>query len=259
VAIPRQLRWLVSTGLIVGALVLLGILAMDQKDVVWAGGKPHCPHCRSDTPMFSTRCPVCREPYDWVEEPHDDSPYCSHCMSPGEQEWLRTKREALEKAHGEDAFVQRVSKATGFDAATAREWLRDLGAGQCGWCGGTGRDLSAPAEPPGRKVCPVCLGAKKCIGCGGDSRVAVGRASASNALERYRLHVGSLSVYLPRERAREELFRENELLLRRALGTVEAAEAIYWPLYREGGATPKVAVGVARSRVDDLLDALVND
>ncbi len=250
-AIPRQLRWLVATGLILGALVLLALLAMDQKDSVWADGKPHCPHCRTETPYYGNRCPTCREPFDWAEEPEEEAPYCVECLSPGEDAWLRDRQKALSDA----AAVQRVAGVLHLDAAAATEWLRELGPGQCGWCGGSGRDLAAPATAP--KPCPVCLGAKKCIACGGDRRVAVGRHAAGIALDHYRLRITSLAGFIAPARAREELWKENEAFLHRHVGTREASDLLFVPGFRAG--EPLRAAHEGRDRVEVVAKALRSD
>ena len=134
-AIPRSLWWLLVTGFIVLALVGLSMLALDKPNAVWADGVPHCPHCRHEVPFYAHRCQTCREEFDWVATPDEDSPVCDACLTEAEAEILRSRVAAL----GADATA-RVATALEIPPRSAGEWLNAIKPGACGWwpraCGG---------------------------------------------------------------------------------------------------------------------------
>ncbi len=252
-AIPRSMGWLVVTGGIVLALVGLSFLALDKPNVVWSVGRASCPHCRTAVPAYARRCPTCREEFDWVVAPDEESPWCEQCLSPGEDEALRLRRKAL----GEEVATQRIASALSIPAASAAEWLHGVGRGQCGWCGGSGKDLSAPATEA--SPCPVCFGEKRCIACDGDRRVRVGLEASHAELERYRAAAAVLTTpSTPLDLARAEVGKGNEGFLRRHSGTIEAAELWFPPLFLggdSGGTSPRAAT-MARLRLQNALNAL---
>lgn len=252
-AIPRSMGWLVVTGGIVLALVGLSFLALDKQNVVWGMGRASCPHCRTAVPAFAKRCPTCREEFDWVVAPDEESPWCGQCLTPGEDEALRLRRKALT----EEVVVERVAQALAITPAAATAWLHGVGRGQCGWCGGTGQELATAAttEPA---PCSVCFGEKRCIACDGDRRVRVGLEASHAEFARYRAAADVLAApATPIETARSEIKTANEAFLRRYAGTVEAADLWFAPLFLRGNdeATPRAAT-MARQRLGNVLGAL---
>jgi len=252
VAIPRSMGWLVVTGGIVLALVGLSFLALDKPNVVWGMGRASCPHCRTAVPAFAKRCPTCREEFDWVVASDEESPWCAWCLTPGEDEALRLRRKAL----GEEVATQRVAQALSISPAAAATWLHGVGRGQCGWCGGTGKDLGAAATET--VPCPVCFGESRCIACDGDRRVRVGLEASHAEFERYRAAADVLvAPATPTETARSEIKTANEAFLRRYAGAVEAADLWFPPLFLRGNgeASPRAAT-MARQRLGSVLSAL---
>jgi hypothetical protein len=261
VAIPRSMGWLVVTGAIVLVLVGLSMFALDKPDVVWSTGKPHCPQCRTVVPEYSHRCPACREEFDWFPAPDDASPICTHCLTASQDDFVRDRRKAL----GEEKAAQRVADATKLSAAAAALYLKAVGRGQCGWCGGTGLDLDRP--PDEHAACPVCFGERRCIACDGDRRVRVGVEASSIAITRYEEDVQTLKAeYTPAATARTALRQAAETFLRRHAGTIEAERLLFWPRLGEAKAEVHVAlaersraVDVARGRLGAVMDALAAD
>src|SRR5687768_231954 len=132
-------RWWIVLLLLGGMVFGLSALALNRADVVWAAGQPRCPHCRSRVEAFSTRCATCREEYDWTASADEDSPISPYSLSPMEERHLRARIKAL----GDDVAVQRVADALQLPRASVAEYLKQVGSGRCGWCGGTGREPSA--------------------------------------------------------------------------------------------------------------------
>lgn len=251
-AIPRSMGWLVVTGVIVLTLVGLSVFALDRPDAVWTEGKPACPHCRTDVPHFAHRCPTCREEFDWVVTPDEAQPLCTHCLSPGQEDWVRERKRAL----GEDAAVERVAKTFSVTPAAAAEYLGVVGRGQCGACGGTGLDVTA--EGAEILACPVCFGGQRCVACGGDRRVVLGDEPAHGAIQRYRAVVRGVDLaHTPLVAARRELKDAAALFLRRHRGTSGVAELLHWPAFvPASGQPPRRALTEADERLSALLRAL---
>ena len=265
-AIPRSLWWLLVTGFIVLALVGLSMLALDKPNAVWAEGLPHCPHCRHEVALYSHRCPTCREEFDWVATPEDDSPLCGACLLESEAEVLKARVAAL----GPDATA-RVAAALEISSQAAGEWLGAIKPGACGWCGGTGRDLS-PAAAAGTAVCPACFGEKDCVVCAGDRKVRLGVEAADRDVRRAHLRWNALSAADGEDGMRRELRVDEERLVKRHSGTIEIGRLPFWPrAHLEAfaqGALPAVAgesaariagasiASAARGRISDALSAL---
>jgi hypothetical protein len=265
-AIPRSLWWLLVTGFIVLTLVGLSMLALDKANAVWTEGVPHCPHCRHEVPYYAHRCQTCREEFDWVATPEEDSPVCEACLLDAEAEILHARVAAL----GPEA-QKRVAEALEISAPAAGEYLRALKPGACGWCGGTGRDLS-PAAAAGAGACPACFGEKDCVVCAGDRRVRLGNEAAAREVQRARIVWQSLTDADGEEGLRRVLRRDEERLVKRHSGTLEAGLLPFWPETRlrgfatgplpvTSGGRPAVLSGgtiaaAARSRVERALQSL---
>lgn len=262
-AASKSMAWLVVIGAITLALVGLSFVALDKDNVVWRDGRALCPHCRTAVPAGSHRCPTCREEFDWVVPADEDSPVCAYCLSPGEDDLLRERRKAL----GEADAVARVAAATGLSEAGATAYLRAAGRGQCGWCGGSGRDLARADAADA--LCPVCFGAKHCVFCGGDRRVRVGVEAAARDVSRYRGFVDGLAGDLSSPAAtRKEVAGWNEAFLKAHTGEEEAADLLFPESFRplRPGAGPPPAdlspddnrrsSTAARRRASDVVTAL---
>ena len=222
-AIPRSIWWLLVTGFIVLALVGLSMLALDKPNAVWAEGVPHCPHCRHEISLYSHRCPTCREEFDWVPTPDDDSPVCEACLLESEAEILKSRAAAL----GADA-VQRVGEALDVSPQAAAEWLRSIKPGACGWCGGTGHDL-ARTGTAAAAVCPACFGEKDCVVCAGDRKVRLGVEAADRDVRRAQLRWNALSAADGEDGMRRAVRTDEERLIKRHSGTLEAGRLPFWP------------------------------
>jgi hypothetical protein len=245
--IPRSLGWLVVTGAIVAGLVGLSYLALDKANVVWRAGKPACPHCRTAVPDYAHRCPTCREEFDWVVSPEEDSPWCAACVTKPEMERMLTAAKSL----GEAGTAARLSKAFGLPEPAARAWWKAIEPGRCGWCGGTGKDLAATGDAE----CPVCFGGEACIGCDGDLFTRLGSERA--ARDRDRMHRELRMVPPGAERAgywREHRIRAKDYLRRHA-GTAEAMEVAIDPQNRRPH-TAETSAATARARVEAAVRAL---
>lgn len=254
-AAPKSMAWLAVIGTIVLALVGLSFVALDKDNVVWRDGKAICPHCRTAVPFYAKRCPTCREEFDWVTPTDDeDSPVCASCLSPGEDDLLRARKKEL----GDVETAKKVADHLAISEAAAAEYLKAAGRGQCAWCGGSGKDLSALESRDA--VCPVCFGAKRCVFCGGDRRVKIGSEAAGRDISRYRVFVDGLAGDLaPATSARRDLAGRAEAFLKVHAGEREAAELLFAPGYERAGAgvpQPKRASDVAADRVEKLVDAL---
>jgi hypothetical protein len=255
VAAPKSMAWLAVIGTIVLALVGLSFVALDKDNVVWRDGKAICPHCRTAVPFYAKRCPTCREEFDWVTPTDDeDSPVCAYCLSPGEDDLLRARKKEL----GDVETAKKVAAALSITEAAAAEYLKAAGRGQCAWCGGSGKDLSALEARDA--VCPVCFGAKRCAFCGGDRRVKIGSEAAGRDISRYRVFVEGLAGDLaPATSARRDLAGRAEAFLKVHAGEQEAAELLFAPGYERTGAgvpQPKRASDVAADRVEKLVREL---
>ncbi|MGH7162630.1 MAG: hypothetical protein ACREID_04030, partial [Planctomycetota bacterium] len=162
------MKWLAFTGACVAGLVALGILAVDERDVVWEGRAAFCPYCRAPLELYAVSCKECARTLDWASNVEE----CRWCLHPDDaealKEWfdsLGLKRDPLPGALAEFPIA----------------YFEAIEAGACSHCGGLGRVLASGREA----ACPVCRERKRCIACGGDRTVVVGDAAAHRrALER---------------------------------------------------------------------------
>lgn len=250
-AIRPESRWWVVALLLLGLLFGLSALALDKPDVIWTFGSPQCPHCRNDVRPFSTRCSVCREEFDWTVAPDADSPISAWSLSPLEEDQLRARVKAL----GEPEAVRRLGEALGLAPPAVTEYLKQVGSGRCGWCGGTGSDLGRPG-PAAASACPACFGLRQCVGCGGDRRVRLGDEGAARDLARYRQAMLGVGAGLSLEAQRLEASRLGRQFLAQHAGTVEAASIAFAPSWTPGEGRRTSSVEAARSRLDAVLRAL---
>lgn len=238
-------RWWLVTLAILAVLVAISLLAMDRPNVVWSGGTPQCPACRSTVELFSSRCTVCTTPFDWVIADAESCPLCPHDLSALEAEEVHV----LVKRLGDEEATARIATALGATVESARAYLASLGRGRCGWCAGRG---VTPASAEAKEAtCPICGGRGACIGCGGDRRVQLGLQAAAQALRAYRAEVKDLDRGLPADVRRAELTRLARAFLDRHAGSLEAAEVV---VPDNGG--QEVAVVRARARLEAVLAAL---
>jgi hypothetical protein len=247
VGIRPEFRWWILTVIVVAVLLGISALALDRPNVVWQGDSALCPHCRTEVPSYSSRCPTCEERYDWTPVPDETSPRSRWSLSTSEAQFVRERIETL----GPEAAAARAAAALEISPASAALYLEHIGRGRCGWCGGTGRDL---ATEEGDAPCPVCFGRKACIACGGDLRVRVGDEGAHRALTAYRRELDAISVWIPADVQREEARDANQEFLPWHVGTGEASQLVFWPWWPRDKTTP--AVAAARRRLDALLTAL---
>lgn len=248
-AVRPESRWWIVLLVLVGLLLGISALALNRPDVVWSGAQPHCPHCRRTVEPFGTRCPTCREEYDWAVAPDEDSPISRWSLSPLEERHLRARIALL----GKDAAQERVARALELSPAAAAAYLERVGSGRCGWCGGTGRDLGAGSDAKDAG-CPACFGAGACIACGGDHRVRLGDATAARDMERYLQAVAALGPGVDPEEQRAEVRSLGRAFLGAHTGTAEAARILFAPLWAPD--RPVRTVEACRSRLDAVLQAL---
>lgn len=256
--IPVRSRWWMLSLLIVSTLLLISALALDRPNVVWEAHRAHCPHCREEVRDFSRRCAHCRGEFDWVVAGEEQSPLSADSLSVLESEWVhdRVAELGLEPAAG------RVAEVTGISAEAAAEYVQSITRGDCGWCGGTKRDLALDKTVK-IAVCPCCFGTGDSVACGGDRRVRIGDPTSRRAFLAYDEALQDLlrSEAAGARRAKEARRLAEEFLALHA-GTAEAGRVLYWgdiaaPESSGGPAVPaRTASRVARSRLDLVLKAL---
>jgi hypothetical protein len=241
--------WAVVICSVLVALALLSFLALDKPNVVWVSGAPHCPQCRTQVAPYAIRCPACREPFDWVTAREEDSPHCTHCLTAAEDEGLRARRQTV----GDETAAELVAGLLHLPAPAAKEYLLAVGRGQCGWCGGTGRDLAAAERVP----CLACSGSGRCAACDGDRRVRVGLEAAGVEIDRYKqLAMTLFGEGTPVPAARLVLGEANADFLRRFAGTSEVAQLYFPPEFRAGTPPAPYLVAATRGRLESVLRKL---
>lgn len=252
--IPAQSRWWVLTLAVIGILVLISMLALDRPNVIWLGDEPQCPHCRHDVQPYSHRCADCGGEFDWFTPGEDEGPISSASLSAQEAEWVRDRVKAL----GPEEAARRVAEATDLSAEAAAEYLASVGRGDCGWCGGTRRDLSAGAKPD--DVCPGCFGGGNSVACGGDRRVRIGDERAARALVVYKRELADLlASHVPVAVKHTEGRRLAREFLSAHEGTREAESILFWPrvpVGQEAVAVGEAIVWKGRERLNAILQAL---
>lgn len=252
-AIPAASRWWIATLVIVGLLLAISALALDRPNVVWDAHKPHCPSCRKGVEMHSSRCAACGGDFDWVVSTGEQSPLSRNSLSVLEVEWLRERVATL----GAETAARHVAASTELSSEAALQYLA-VGHGNCGWCGGTRKDLSA-ADLEEADACPMCLGTGQSIDSGGDRRVTLGNWAAERAIQAYEADMYALlRTSLPAATVQEEARRLSESFLRRFVGTRQAARVYFWPHVKPGAGRQDEnrAVRVGRKRLTDVISAL---
>jgi hypothetical protein len=201
------MKWLAFTAACVAALIALGILAVDERDVVWEGRQAVCPYCRAELPDYAVACKECRRTFDWSpgREP------CTWCLGAEDVRLLREEFEQLE-------LDKETEPLPGALAEFPIAYFRAFGAGKCSFCGGIGKVTRDEEELD----CPVCFGDGNCIACAGSRTVLIGDEGAHRRqLERKRVweEARRRSEMTHLEVLRERLFEEDVAALR---GYVEA-------------------------------------
>jgi hypothetical protein len=219
---PMPWRWMLFGVGLLAVVILLTMFAMDRVNVVWEDGIPHCPYCRTRVREFATVCATCRQSYDWVAE----VALCDLCLTGPDVTRIRTipeetRRKLFTATLGADR-EQRVEALL--------EWTREIEAGECPYCGGTGDDLFASrADVPNgskeRPPCPVCDGDGDCVLCDGDEKVRRGDPEAHADLLKHRDRVANLRGRLgtPSRSKMRSAVRDALETLR---GRIEAGEVV---------------------------------
>jgi hypothetical protein len=162
------MKWVLFTSGCVVALVTLGFLAVDERDVVWEGRKPLCGYCRAELAYHAVVCRECNRSLDW--RPHTEE--CRWCLGRKDVDHLLD-------------LYRDVSKAGPLPAALVayEPYFEAIDVGACTYCGGIGKVMENGEEA----VCPVCRGEERarCVACNGTRSVVIGDDGAHRrALER---------------------------------------------------------------------------
>ena len=252
--IRPEFRWLLMTAVIVGLLLTISAMAMDRPNVVWTAGQPTCPSCRSPSNMYATRCATCAVDFDWEVAPDEDSPISGHSLSSLEEQEVHEATSRL----GADEVERRVARVLGSSRQRAKAYLSRLRQGRCGYCGGTGEDLSGQDDDE----CPVCFGQGACVASGGDGRMRLGDEQAAQAHARVLAQIEALDGRGRPEALLPVIRRLCRGFLLVHAGTVQASALPYWrhgetlrPVQLVGDGT-STAAGEARARIEAVLEAL---
>lgn len=177
------MKWALFTSGCVLALVALGFLAVDERDVVWEGRKPLCGYCRAELAHHAVVCRECTRSLDW--RPHSEP--CRWCLERKDVDhMLRIYRDLAREQPMPDAL------------ASFEPYFEAIGVGDCTYCGGIGKVMEGGKEAD----CPVCRGDKRCVACGGTRSVVIGddgahRRAFERQDERARAKVRSSVTDLP--------------------------------------------------------------
>ncbi|MHC4932868.1 MAG: DnaJ-like cysteine-rich domain-containing protein [Planctomycetota bacterium] len=164
------MKWLAFTAAVIAVLIGLGVLAVDERDVIWEGRDAFCPYCRSEARSYAMACKECERTFDWV--PHREN--CEWCLASADVDILKDRFERLENE---------ADPLPGELASFPRAYFLNIDQGSCTYCGGLGEVRNGTQEI----ACSVCRGRGTCIACNGDRVVIVGSERAHwVALERDR-------------------------------------------------------------------------
>ena len=164
------MKWLAFTTVVVVALVTLGVMAVVPSTVIWEGRQPICPSCRAGINQYAELCAACDRNLRWTPTEEE----CRWCLSKDDVQYLRDTYIDLE-LNG--------AKHVGLLAQFPEAYFRVMEPGACTYCAGLGK----VAEGEASVTCPVCRGAKKCIGCDGDRELIVGDEDAHKTARERRL------------------------------------------------------------------------
>jgi len=155
------MKWFLFTSGCVVALVTLGVLAVDERDVVWEGRQPLCPHCRAEIRFGSVACPDCDRSFDWRSHKEE----CRWCLPQEDVKHLQKVYRELKEGGPLPAEVEDFGP-----------YFEAIDEGGCTFCGGIGKVMDGAKETD----CPVCRGKNggRCIACGGSRTVVVGDEGA---------------------------------------------------------------------------------
>lgn len=186
------MRWIMASLGLLTVIVVFSLAALDQKNVIWVGGEPECPHCRHEVTEFASVCSTCRRAFDWKS---NEVP-CNACMNSRDARYYLHQYEASAEAYEAALLNAGIEQE---ELAGLVEYAESLREGRCGFCGGSGEWLApghqekttgdggvAELYPMMRDTmngkCPVCFGTGRCLLCDGDRMVEIGRESAKRDL-----------------------------------------------------------------------------
>lgn len=224
------MKWVIaSVGLLV-VIVVFSLAALDQKDVVWEGCTPHCPHCRDEVSRFAEVCSHCQRAFDWQAYERE----CDACFSLRDVEFIRKTY----SPKSEQFIADLVKKGAEPDVVAEFElYVKELKPGACAYCGGTKKwiapgfqDGTVDSKSPMTRLlfrftsgmCPVCFGDGMCPQCEGERRVRCGREDSSRALDQLLARLSLLNT--PHDPAcAQERFRELQSYVRKHEGKEEVS------------------------------------
>ncbi|MCK6461799.1 MAG: hypothetical protein L6Q95_18115 [Planctomycetes bacterium] len=177
------MKWVLFTSGCVVALVALGFLAVDERDVVWEGRKPLCGYCRAELAHHAVVCRECNRSLDWRPTTEE----CRWCLERKDLDHLLRIYRELEKEEPLPAPL-----------APYEAYFEAIDVGACTYCGGIGMVM----ENGEQAACPVCRGDKRCVACAGTRSVVIGddgahRRASEREDERVRAKVRGVVTDLP--------------------------------------------------------------
>ena len=164
------MKWLVFTTVVVASLITLGYMAVVPPSVVWEARQPHCPRCRGEINHYAKLCAACDRSLSWDAKEEE----CRWCLSKDDVQYLRD-------AYGD--LILDGAKHVGLMEAFPEAYFRVMEQGACTFCAGLGKVSDGEADV----TCPVCRGAKQCIGCEGDRELIVGDEDAHRTAQERRV------------------------------------------------------------------------
>ncbi len=160
------MKWLLFTSASVVVLIALGLLAVDERDVIWEGRKALCGYCRAELAYHAVVCRECDRSLDWRSNKEE----CRWCLD-------RTDVDHLLGLYRELAADGPLPASL----AAYEPYFGAIAVGECTGCGGVGKVMDGGKEVD----CPACRGDKRCLACGGSRSVVIGDEGAHRrALER---------------------------------------------------------------------------